>query len=267
MKIYMNVDMEGASGIVHFENRKDSSIENYFHRERMRRLLTKEVNAAIEGLKAGGATEIVVNDSHGCGYNLLFEEFPPEVRIIHGDTRFPPHWAPLMDGTYDAHVLMCQHARIDAQNAILPHSGYVLNGKDLGEAGMLAAAAGYFNIPTIMITGDSAVVGEIRDLVPGVEGVVVKEALSPCNAVSLAPSKAHQLIRDGARQALERVKEIPPVTFPKPYELVYIWDETGVKKGDNLYELLTDACNGAGYKLGAKLRRKGLEWEPVEDGE
>ena len=72
MKIYIQTDIEGVAGFCFFENRADKSYENIQHRHRMYQLLTDEVNAAVKAAFDSGADEVLVNDSHGSGYNLLF---------------------------------------------------------------------------------------------------------------------------------------------------------------------------------------------------
>ena len=54
MKLYIHTDMEGVAGMVHFEDRQDDTTEGYFRRRRLHKLLTGEVNAAIEGAVAMG---------------------------------------------------------------------------------------------------------------------------------------------------------------------------------------------------------------------
>jgi len=49
MKVYIHTDIEGVAGMVHFEDREDMTAEGYFRRLRLHKLLTGEVNAAIEG--------------------------------------------------------------------------------------------------------------------------------------------------------------------------------------------------------------------------
>ena len=44
--------------------------------------MAEDANAAIRGAFAGGATEVVVNDSHGSQRNLLPEDLDPRVRLI-----------------------------------------------------------------------------------------------------------------------------------------------------------------------------------------
>ena len=84
MKVYIQSDIEGIAGFCFFENRKDTSMENFNHRQRMRRLLTREINAAVQGAFDAGAEDVIINDNHGSGYNILFEELDTRCRIIHG---------------------------------------------------------------------------------------------------------------------------------------------------------------------------------------
>ena len=77
MKIYMMTDLEGVAGVTDFENRTIDTHDNHETRMRMRRLLTGEVNAAIDGLFKAGATQVIVNDGHGAGYTIDFEQLDP----------------------------------------------------------------------------------------------------------------------------------------------------------------------------------------------
>jgi D-amino peptidase len=57
-KVYMITDMEGVSGIYDSELQVEPFQSPRW--EESRKLLTGEVNAAVEGLLAGGATDVVV---------------------------------------------------------------------------------------------------------------------------------------------------------------------------------------------------------------
>ena len=220
MKVYIQTDIEGVAGFCFFENRKDASVENFHHRQRMRKLLTDEVNTAVEAALDEGADEILVNDSHGTGYNILFEELNPACRIIHGRNCSGPHWLPLLEGS-DALVLVGMHAMGGTPVSITPHSLWKVNGGKilLSEGTMAAAIAGDLGIPTVFVSGDDKVTAEFREKIPGIEAVAVKQALSPYQACSLIPEKACLLIADGVRRGLRRRSEIAPYVIPGPVEL------------------------------------------------
>ena len=66
MKVFISFDMEGVAGILDWSQCRPPG-QPY---EEGRRLLLSEVNAAIDGAVAAGATEIICNDSHGTMNNV-----------------------------------------------------------------------------------------------------------------------------------------------------------------------------------------------------
>ncbi len=220
MKVYIQTDIEGVAGFCFFENRSDASIENFHHRQRMRKLLTDEVNVAVEAALAEGADEILVNDSHGSGYNILFEELNPECRIIHGRNCSGPHWLPLLEGS-DALVLIGMHAMGGTMVSITPHSLRKVNGGSilLSEGTMAAAIAGDLRIPAVFASGDDKITAEFKEKIPAIETAAVKQALSPYQACSLIPARACKFIGEGVRRGLRRRAEIAPYVISGPVEL------------------------------------------------
>ena len=100
MKFYMMTDLEGVAGVYTWEHRADESPQNHEQRMRQRRWLAKEVSAAADGLYAGGATEVIVNDGHGAGYTMDLDHVDPRIDVITGMER--PFWLPYLDATCDA---------------------------------------------------------------------------------------------------------------------------------------------------------------------
>ena len=80
MRAYISVDMEGIAGVSHAAptQRGDSGYAAAV------RLMDGEANAAIAGAFDGGATEVVVNDSHGSMFNLTPEAIDPRARLVQG---------------------------------------------------------------------------------------------------------------------------------------------------------------------------------------
>src|SRR5580704_9848591 len=66
MKLFFSSDIEGTAGIVDWQQVRASGADYALGR----RLLTAEVNAAIDGAAEAGAGEIVVNDSHSTMQNI-----------------------------------------------------------------------------------------------------------------------------------------------------------------------------------------------------
>ena len=223
MKVYIQTDIEGVAGFCFFENRKDASMENCNHRRRMRQLLTDEVNFAVKAAFDAGADEVLVNDSHGSGYNILFEQLDPRCRIIHGLNCSGPHWLPLLEGS-DALVLVGMHAMGGTPVSITPHSLWKVNGGSLylSEGTMAAAIAGDLGIPAVFVSGDDKITAEFKEKIPSIEAVAVKQALSPYQACSLIPARACELIGQGVQTGLKKRKDIPPYKIPGPVQLTLL---------------------------------------------
>lgn len=221
MKIYVQTDIEGIAGFCFFENRKNPSYENIKHRHRMYKLLTDEVNAAVQGAFDAGADEVYVNDSHGSGYNILFEELDPRCQIIHGRNMSGPAWLPFLDESFDAMVLIGMHAMGGTKDAITPHSLWEVNDGEffMSEGAMAAALAGDFGVPSVFVSGDDKIVAEFQEKIPAIKAVQVKKALSPYQACSLIPAKACELIREGVRDAILRKDHIAPYKVAGPLRL------------------------------------------------
>lgn len=218
MKVYIHTDLEGVAGVVSYDDLQSRSPDVLAHRARVYRLLTGEVSAAVRGARAAGADTVYVNDSHGTGYNILFEELEEGCEIIHGRAGTLSEWLPFLDRGFDALVCIGMHAMTGTPHANMPHSKWVLNGGavHLSECSMAAAIAGCHGVPIVFVSGDQSLVAEVRGKIPRIESAQVKEALSPYAARSLLPAAAQRLIEAGVRRGVERRAEIPPYRVPGP---------------------------------------------------
>jgi len=221
MKVFISVDLEGISGVVHDEH----TMRNGREHDRARKLMTGEANAAISGAFEAGASEVVVNDSHGTMRNLIPEELHQDAKLITGSTK-PLSMMQGIDRDFDAAFLVGYHARRGTLHGILDHtysgatvSGFMINGQEFGETGMNALIAGSFDVPVVLVTGDSAVTSEAKNLLGNVETVTVKEAVSRWSAKCLHPNKAREAIKQGAISALKRRSEMRPFKLQPPYEM------------------------------------------------
>ncbi|HID21882.1 MAG TPA: hypothetical protein EYP14_05705 [Planctomycetaceae bacterium] len=124
-----------------------------------------------------GGEQVLVNDSHGSGYNILFEELNPVAQIIYGPLTRQPFWTPCLDETVDMVFCIAQHAMVGT-NGLLAHSLWYVNGIYFGEPGMCMAIVGSYGILSLLVTGDATATSQVKELVPEIETVAVKEALS-----------------------------------------------------------------------------------------
>jgi D-amino peptidase len=203
MKVFLSSDMEGTAGIVDWEQCLGTGPEAAAGRL----LLLGEVNAAIQGALAGGATEIVVNDSHSTMRNLPPAELAGGASYISGSHK-PLYMMQGLDGSFGAVLFISYHGSMGAP-ACLSHSYNPravtearLGGVVTGEAGINALVAAHYGVPVVLVTGDRTACDEAAALIPGVHVAVVKEAVSRVAAQSLHPARACELIREQARQAV-----------------------------------------------------------------
>ena len=207
MKILIAADMEGITGVTNWDH-VDTGHSEY---ARFRRIMTAEVNAAVRGAFDGGASEVVVADGHSRGCNILIEELDERARLNSG-TFAPFSMVQGIDESVRGVMYIGYHARAGTAQAILDHTwatrvvGVWLNDVLVGEAGLNAAVCGHFGAPVILVSGDQAVCAEVTALLGEVETVEVKRASSRFSAEHLPEDLSRELIKGGARRAVERVK-------------------------------------------------------------
>jgi D-amino peptidase len=211
VKVFISFDMEGVAGIVDWSQCRGPG-QPY---EEGRRLLLGEVNAAIDGAMAGGATEIVCNDSHGTMNNLDPADLRGEAAYVSGRHK-PLYMMQGLDATADVVFMVGYHGSISGASSVLSHtynpaviSQVSLNGTPAGESGINALVALACQAPVGLITGDQHTIAEADPFLPDAERVVVKESFTRFGASSLHPEAARGLIADGAKRAVERAAARP----------------------------------------------------------
>lgn len=220
MRIYISVDMEGVAGVVHEDQTNPLDPRCAPEYARFCRLMTDEANAAIRGAFAGGATAVVVNDSHWTMRNLLAEALDERAELISGDPKPLSMMEGIGDGQ-DAVFLVGYHAMAGTAPAVLDHTytdrvaGAWLNGRPVGELGLNACLAGSWGVPVALVTGDHAVCAEAEEwLGSEVTTVAVKAAIGRGAARSLAPAEACRRIEAAAARAVAQPGR--PVSPPAP---------------------------------------------------
>jgi D-amino peptidase len=231
MKIYISADMEGVAGITAIEQTDPSGPPEYAH---SCKLMTGEVRAACEGATAGGASEILVNDSHWNMRNIMHEDLPPHVRLIRGSLK-PLSMNQGLDPSCSAAAFVGYHAPVGTADAILDHTytGETLydvriNGERCSEARVNAAVAGCFGVPVIFISGDQNACADARSFLPWVEAVEVKQAIGRYAASSLSPERARAAIAAGMQRAVSSMnsRSAAPYAFASPVTLELVFTST-----------------------------------------
>jgi D-amino peptidase len=189
------------------------------------RLLTGEVNAAVEGALSAGAGEIVIWDGHDGSRTLSVDEINRAAKLLQG--RPTPANYYMSERLYDGILFVGQHAMAGAKGGVLAHSQsfsvkrITINGREVGEIGQVAAIAGYFQIPVIMLAGDQAACDELVALQPRAITVAVKRLAGKASSLSLSHDDAKRQIREAAHKAVVRVKEYAPWKIDGPVEMVF----------------------------------------------
>lgn len=222
MNVYVSVDIEGISGVVHSDMMSAAGREY----DRGRRLMTNDANAAVEGLVQAGADYILVCDGHGPMRNLLIEEMHPAAHLLtgSGDAKDYCQIEGADSRAFDAAIFVGYHAMARTAKAIHPHtiagaavSELRINGKPHGETGINAAVLGSLGIPVVMVSGDTTTIAEARHFLgDSIETVAVKEASGRNAAICRPPSATLPEITEAAKRALENRAATPPYNPDRP---------------------------------------------------
>jgi D-amino peptidase len=219
MKVFIEVDMEGISGITLPEQVKRGELRY----ADARNFMVADANACTEGCFRGGASAVTVWDAHGSGFNMPWEQIDPRVELIQGSSDL----GRLHDiARYDAIILLGFHAMAGKHAAVLEHTmssadwqNLWINGRKAGEIAIDAGIAGDAGVPVIMVSGDDKACAEARQWVKGVHTAQVKVGYSNSGARFLSKETAHQLILDTAERACRDYRNIKPLVHRKPVRM------------------------------------------------
>jgi D-amino peptidase len=238
VKAFVISDMEGVSGIVKPE--QTSAGEALY--DEGRKLYTQEINAAVRGAKAAGATEIVVLDCHGAGKGYTFNSLLPEDLDPACEFVVQNEWTEyteFLEQGVDGALFVGMHAKAGAGQGVLNHTvsgrdfqNLWFNGTLVGETGINAAFCGTWGCPVLLVTGDQEACAEGKELLgDGLTTVQVKQGTGVTSARMVPPPRARELVEAGAKQALSDLKAVPPYDPGKPCEIKveYKWTEPAAK--------------------------------------
>ena len=212
MRVLILADLEGVSGLGNYRLLIPAGpvYQKACHN------LTQDINAAVLGLRAAGATEIDVVDSHSTIWptrtgprNLIRDRLDPGISKVMGGWDMLMLTGPEENGlgSYDAQVIVGEHAMAGTPDGFLSHThsdntALKVNGQFIGEVEWHTWLLGHYRVPTIMVTGDAATIREAGTFFPEMEGVCVKTARSRDKADCLPVAKARKIIEETAARAL-----------------------------------------------------------------
>ncbi len=215
MRVYISADIEGVTGVVTW-GQAGAPSSTHYDWPHARKMMTHDVNAAIRGARAAGATRIVVKDSHGGGKNLLVSELEPGVELVSGSGSGVLGMMEGVDLGFDCAMLVGYHAMAGTAMGVMEHtiSGnvhrYWINGMPAGEIAMSAAAAGVLGVPLVMVSSDQLGCDEAAALMPWVRTAVTKHGLGRYMGRLLHPSETGPLIERTAKEAVANLSGARP---------------------------------------------------------
>jgi len=214
-------DIEGVSGVVSYEQAEPGKAEY----ELGRQLLKADLLACVDGLFAGGASEVVIYDEHYYGRNIDPAWLPANVSVICGKPPYRADWAGGLDASFAGVVLLGFHSMFGTPGGLLTHTYELdirqlrLNGVAVGEIGIEAAIAGDCGVPLVLVTADSAGAAEAEALVPGVRTAVVKDAINDHGARCFPLVETTERIRSLALLSVREPPDAVPYQVASPATL------------------------------------------------
>lgn len=211
-KIFICADIEGISGVSSPEQVGGTGADY----NRGRKMMADDVNAAIRGAIDGGATDIVVIDSHGTGHNLQPDDVDAHARLISGNAIRRYGMMEGLDETFDAVFFIGHHAKAGSPVGVFAHTQNAnirdvhINGRSVGEGGISTIYAQWFGVPVVMVTGDQIAVAQIKEVATEASSVVVKRAING-RTVELRPAgETRDEIQRTAQQAVRTARKFEP---------------------------------------------------------
>ncbi len=205
LRVFISVDMEGISGAVNWEEMRRNDMDyDYF-----RNVMTREASAAVAGAYDGGATYVVVRDSHGSARNILPEELDKRALLLRDWSGGYKAMMEGIDATFDAVVFIGYHDKAGTPNGIMAHTmssarieDVSINGVSLPEAGINALIAGTYDVPVAFLAGDQAICDRAEKMFPGITTVSTKQGIGTAE-LGKHPTLARREIRAGVAKALK----------------------------------------------------------------
>jgi D-amino peptidase len=218
LKIYVVTDLEGISGVYRFAQTREA--ETPLNRE-ARGYFMDDVAAVVRGLRDGGATEVLILDGHG-SQAVIPHLMEPGAKYVTGLPR--PEVLGGLDRSFAGVVMLGYHAMMGTPDGVLHHTQssktenrYWYNGVESGELVQVAAVAGHFGVPPILVTGDEATCREARQFLgSSCIAVAVKRGIAREAAVLYPFAETRKALYEGAKRAVAAIPKCKPYRLDLP---------------------------------------------------
>lgn len=218
LKIYIVTDLEGISGVYKFAQTREK--DSPLNREACEYFMG-DVAAVVRGLREAGATEVLVLDGHGT-QAVIPHLMEPGAKYVTGLPRPGVLWG--LDKSFAGIIMLGYHAMMGTSDGVLHHTQssktenrYWYNGVESGEIVQMAAIAGHFGVPPIMVTGDDATCRESRKFFgPECVTVSTKQGLAREAAVLYPFAQTRKELYEGAKRAVAAIPKCKPYRLDLP---------------------------------------------------
>lgn len=225
MKIYISADIEGITGVSHWdETNRTKADYPYFSQ-----LMTSEVRAACIGANEGGAKEVWVKDAHGSARNINILDLPENVRIIRGWSRHPYLMMQELDSSFDAAMMIGYHSFSGSGDNPLAHTlddtvAFIkINDIYASEFLINAYTAALVDVPVVFVSGDEGLCNHVKSINENITTLSVKKGTGN-STTSIHPAYAAKLTAENIKSALKGDLSKCKLTLPKTFkvEISYI---------------------------------------------
>lgn len=197
--VFVCADIEGVSGYVHPDQDTDD-------RAAVRRAMTEDVNAVVDGVRAAAPdADVVVADSHGDKRTISPDSLRDGVSLVRGG----PRPLGMVDGARgaDCSVLVGAHDK-PGSGGHIEHvftgtiTRIALDGVAVGEVELNALLLDHLGAPVALVSGDDVLAETVSERLPGAEYVTTKTARGTAAAVCRSPEAVQDDLRDAGEAAV-----------------------------------------------------------------
>jgi D-amino peptidase len=221
VRILVYHDMEGLAGQDDWRTFLFSHPEKYPEGQKM---LAADLNAVIDGLFAGGATQVDVVDAHGSGNpdpDVRRDLLDQRAKQVFRDKAFDPYVDLTAPNTYDAVVAVAMHAKTGskgfASHTITLGMDVLINGKSITESEIVAYSWGRVGVPLIFVSGDDRLEHDL-EVLPWLEFVVTKKATSASTVELRNVDSVHVEMKEKAARAVRNIAKAKVLKVAEPLE-------------------------------------------------
>lgn len=221
MKIYISADIEGITGITHWDETEKSKPDY----QKFAQQMTDEVKAACEGAIKAGAEEIWIKDAHDTGRNLIAANLPQRIKLVRGWSEHPFSMVQELDRSFTAVLMIGYHSFASSSSNPLSHTlssrtyNYIqLNGEYASEFLIHSFAAATMEVLVVFVSGDEGICKEANRLNEHIKTVAVNKGIGN-SVISIHPTLAVERIREGVESILKGNIDQCQIKLPEHFQV------------------------------------------------